>query len=132
VSSNSSNEDPIAAKGTLLTVRYARHTNGHCYAQEFLNEVAELKPKFIAIFRQYADSGMIRNEKHGHMLRGAYSKLLEFTNRSGRVMAFRRGATCYLTNGATKKKPREQNLDYDRAMEIMTGVLTRPNQRIPR
>ena len=77
-----------------------------------------MKPSLIAIVRRLTTHGTIEVSERGHMLKGKYKDIMELKPGKHRVFGFRHNNNFYLTNGAPKKKAKEQAADYKLALAM--------------
>lgn len=113
---------PVLLTGPCLTIRYLNY-KGKTPAKDYVDSDGPNKAKLLAIARQLAETGRIRLNSRGHLLKGKHKKIMELKPGASRVMGFRHGSDFYLTNGAPKKKRKEQEKDYDRALTMRTWFL---------
>src|SRR5687767_4121381 len=99
--------------GALFVVRYMRYENSHPGRVYVDGTDAAIRAKFIAYAARLAEVGRLPDETYGHFLKGKFSKIYEVKPGRGRVFGFFHERTLYITNGADKKKPKEQERDYE-------------------
>lgn len=105
----------IIVMGKLFVVRYMRYRDSYP-GQEFIDGADELtRAKFMAFATALANAGRLPDGTHGHFLQGAYSKIYELKPGKSRVLGFFHERNIYITNGAPKKKRKEQEKDYEEA-----------------
>ena len=86
-------------------------------------------PSLIAIVRRLATHGRIDVPERGHMLKGKFKDIMELKPGKHRVFGFRDGNNFYLTNGAMKKKAKDQKADYGLALQMRADFLARASKK---
>lgn len=115
----------IIAFGARLVVRYMRFRNAFP-AEEFYREADRPdRVRFDALARYLAEHGRLPDDSHGHFLKGRYSDVFELKPRGSRFFGFFYERNFYVTNGAPKKKKKEQEADYEIASTMRRDFLAR-------
>ena len=83
------------------------------------------RARFVALARQLSTSGKLPDATFGHFLKGRYSHIYEIKSHGSRFFGFFVDQTFYVTNAAKKKKPRDQEADYARAVAMREDFLSR-------
>lgn len=103
-------------------VRWMRF-RGRYPAREYVDSLdGLLEARFLALAKNFAKEGFLP-DSHGKFLNGAYSKIYELKPGGHRIFGFLHEGNLYLTNGAPKKKKKEQESDYDRAQSMRSDFL---------
>ncbi len=119
--------DPTFVPREFLEVRWLRHVDGVCHAQEFYNDNPDCRASLLALAKQVAVKGRVgKVPENGHPLQDPFKPLQELKPGDYRFMGFRDGGVFFLTNGAPKKK--NQHPDYRIAQEILEAYRNRPKQ----
>jgi hypothetical protein len=96
-------------------------------AKDYLEAHSKVKPSLLAIVRRLSTHGTIEVSERGHMLKGKYKDIMELKPGKHRVYGFRHNNNFYLTNGAPKKKAKEQEADFKLALAMRTDFYAKLN-----
>lgn len=85
-------------------------------ARDFLESIpAQEQTQFAARVRFFSDEGRARSREHGHWLEQPYTKIFEVKTRLHRFFGFIHATDFYIVHGASKKNPKAQRSDYEKA-----------------
>jgi hypothetical protein len=94
-------------------------------AREYLETVPEDFGRFLQRCEELGDMGRIRLPKHGHWLKGPrYGVLFQFNMEDTRSWGFRT-ADYFLVLNAAPKDPKNQERDYEVALEMREDYLNK-------
>jgi hypothetical protein len=111
--------------GALFVVRYMRYDDSYP-AQDYVNgATGSVRARFFALARMLAEFGRLPDGTQGHFLKPPFADIYEMKPGSGRVFGFFHERTIYLTNGADKKKPKQQKSDYEEASRLRDDFYAR-------
>lgn len=108
--------------GPCLAIWYYEH-HGKYPAKDYVDANRVVKIKLLAIVRHLSEHGRITVSSRGHRLSGRYRDIMELKPGSGRVFGFQDEGHFFLTNGAPKRRRREQEADYRRALDMREAHL---------
>ncbi len=95
-----------------------RYQNGFP-AQVYVDGADKLtRAKFFAYATMLANFGRLPDGTNGHFLSGRYSKIYELKPGKSRIFGFIYERNIYITNGAPKRKAKEQEKDYEEASRL--------------
>ena len=75
--------------------------------------------------RQLSETGKLPDATFGHFLKGRYAEIYEIKPHGTRFFGFFIDNVFYVTNAAKKKKSRDQETDYKRAVAMREDFLNR-------
>lgn len=110
-------------EGAVLRVRFMRHA-GTFPAVVVLRQFPDDFLRFHRRCEEMGDTGTIRVRAHGHSLKGPrYRELFQFNMEMIRSWGFR-DAGVFIVLNAAKKKPKNQEPDYETALDLRADYLT--------
>ena len=112
--------------GKLLVVRYMRYRSAYPARDFFESSCSSAeRARFIAMARQLSETGKLPDATFGHFLKGRYAEIYEIKPHGTRFFGFFIDNVFYVTNAAKKKKSRDQETDYKRAVAMREDFLNR-------
>jgi hypothetical protein len=119
----------IIVMGRLFVVRYMRYKNSYP-GQVYVDGADEaIRAKFIAYATMLANFGRLPDGTYGHHLKGDFTKIYELKPGAGRVLGFFYERSIYITNGAPKRKAKEQQKDYEEASRLRDDFYNLVNRK---
>ncbi|MFL5483246.1 MAG: hypothetical protein ACJ8AK_13785 [Gemmatimonadaceae bacterium] len=103
--------------------------NGRFRAKEYFDSADKKdRARLHALVKIVSDAGKLASDGMGHWLKGKFKKVYEFKTKKCRCFALQRGPDYYLMNAADKAKPKKQEKDYERALELRERLVTQFDQ----
>jgi hypothetical protein len=118
----------LIRKGKACAIYFVAD-DGHFRAKAFFDSGEKReRTRLHTLVKYMSDAGRLAGDAMGHWLKGRFKQVYEFKTNRCRCFAFQRGRDYYLMSGADKAKPKKQEKNYERALELRDKLVAQFDQ----